>query len=77
MSAVEDARLIVAHHMHGEPVPPRLRSRDGYLVLDPQTANAIVTVHDALNEANRAKFDTYDLTKAGLVAWKLIGGQSK
>lgn len=44
---------------------------DGVLV-DVQTANAIVTVADGLSEENRAKLLAMPIGKMGLIAWKLV-----
>lgn len=41
------------------------------LLLDLTTANAIVKVHDALNETNRATFAALPLRRMAAVAWKL------
>jgi len=43
----------------------------GYLV-DMQTANAIVTVHKALNKSNRKKFEKLPIKKMAEVSWKLV-----
>lgn len=42
------------------------------VLVDIQTANAIVTVYDALSEANRAKFTALSVDRAADVAWKLV-----
>lgn len=60
---IDRARAIVAAHSAEE--------IDGVL-LDVQTAAAIVTVHDALNETNRAKFAALTLPVMAAVAWKLV-----
>lgn len=44
---------------------------DGYLV-DVQTANAIVTVYDALKEENKEKFINCSIDKMASIAWKLV-----
>lgn len=41
-------------------------------VVDMQTANVLVTVHDALSEANRAKFVEMPLLTAVDVAWRCV-----
>ena len=40
--------------------------------IDLTTANAIVTVYDALSEANRIKFASFPSYKMADIAWKLI-----
>ena len=62
-SIIEVARRIVANHSAEE--------IDG-LLLDAQTANAIVQVHDALNPTNQAKFAAMPLALMVDTAWKLI-----
>lgn len=42
------------------------------LYLDHVTANAVITVHDALNEQNRASFAKMPLRKMVAVTWKLL-----
>lgn len=42
------------------------------VLLDMQTANMLVTVHDALNDTNRAKFAGLPLLAAVGVGWKLV-----
>lgn len=53
-----------------------LNEREDYeakgVLLDVQTANALVTVWDALSEENREKFESMPLLTAVKVAWKLI-----
>ena len=44
---------------------------DGYLI-DMQTANAIITVHNALNKSNRDKFEKLPIKKMAVVSWKLV-----
>lgn len=42
------------------------------VALDMTTAQLLVTVYDALNESNRAKFVALPLAKAVSVAWRLV-----
>jgi hypothetical protein len=42
------------------------------IVIDMQSANAVCTVYDALNEANRVKFCSVPADKMVTIAWKLI-----
>lgn len=49
---------------------------DGVL-LDYQTAHVIRAVYDALSEDARAKLRSFDITKAGLICWKLVAGKKK
>lgn len=44
---------------------------DGVMI-DLQTANAIVTVADALSDESRAKLDAMSPERAGEIAWKLV-----
>lgn len=43
----------------------------GYLV-DMQTANAIMTVYNALNISNKKKFEKLSIKKMADVSWKLV-----
>lgn len=47
-------------------------SKRGWFYLDLFSASAIVNVHDALSEQNRAKFAAMPLPKMASVAFKLI-----
>lgn len=40
--------------------------------VDVQTANAIVTVYEALNKENKVKFLGFGLMRMADVAWKLV-----
>jgi hypothetical protein len=62
-SVVDTAALVLERHQALE--------HEGVLI-DAQTAGAIVTVHRALNPANRAKFEAMDAARAGAIAWKLV-----
>ena len=42
------------------------------VMVDMQTANAIVTVHKALGQSNRKKFEKLPIKKMASVAWKLV-----
>lgn len=44
----------------------------GTILVDVQTANAILTVRDALSESARAIYDDMEIARAGLTAWKLL-----
>ena len=46
--------------------------RIGGVIVDMQTANAILKVHKALNTANRKKYEKLSISKMADVAWKLI-----
>ena len=46
--------------------------RIGGVIVDMQTANAILKVHKALNPANRKKYEKLSISKMADVAWKLI-----
>jgi len=43
------------------------------VTVDVQTANLLVTVYDALNEANRARFVALPVERAATAAWRLVG----
>ncbi len=68
-SRIEKLRRIVSQHQADKV--------DGRMV-DVQTANALVLVHDALSPENQAKFDKVPLPKLVDFAWKnvKIGGFS-
>jgi len=63
MSKIEQFRRIVANFTAAE--------IDGEFI-DTQSANAVVTVYDALNEANRAKFLTKSPAQMARIAWQLV-----
>lgn len=44
---------------------------DGVLV-DMQSANAIVSVYENLSEPNQAKFIEYPIVRMGMIAWELV-----
>ena len=46
--------------------------RIGGVIVDMQTANAILKVYKALNTANRKKYEKLSIAKMADVAWKLI-----
>jgi len=46
--------------------------RIGGVIVDMQTANAILKVHKALNAANRKKYERLPISKMADVAWKLM-----
>ncbi len=56
-------RGIVEHHQHGKVEGVRV---------DATTARAIVSVHDALNAENQAKFLAMPIGRMADVAWKLV-----
>lgn len=75
---IADIREILATHSYAcLGAGPHVYGNDDDLahlrgdVVDVQTANAIVTVFDALNEENRAKLQRLPITRAADVAWKL------
>lgn len=41
------------------------------MLVDVQTARAILGVYEKLNDANRAKYLACDICKMGLLAWRL------
>ena len=47
------------------------------VLVDGMTAAAIVKVHDALNEKNRATFVALPIRKMGITAWKLVSGKGR
>ena len=54
-----------------------IRDRRGYaevdgVLVDMQSANAIVTVYDALSVANKARFRRLSIGQAGRIAWQLV-----
>jgi hypothetical protein len=55
----------------GPPSQESVAQPDGYFI-DVQTANAIVTVHDALSEKNRAKLLAMPIGQAASVVWELL-----
>lgn len=63
MTRIEKARQIVDNHEAG--------MIDGFWV-DVQTANMLVTVWEALTEANREKFETVSFTGLVAVGWKNV-----
>jgi hypothetical protein len=83
MTAIEVARLALANGCHvfrerknapgGYDAKPYFQgSRRGWVALDTFSASAIVQVHDALNETNRAKYAAMGVVKMAHVAFKLI-----
>ena len=42
------------------------------VLVDMQTANAILTVRDALSAKSREKFNSMSLSRQGAIAWKLV-----
>jgi hypothetical protein len=46
--------------------------RIGGVIVDMQTANAILKVHKALNAANRKKYERLPVSKMADIAWKLV-----
>ena len=69
MTRIEQLRKIVADHQAG--------LVDNQWV-DATTANMLVTVHDALNDANKAKFERISLMRLVDFGWKhvRVGGGS-
>lgn len=51
-------------------------NKRGWVCLDAFSASAVVSVHDALNETNRAKFAATDPLRAISIAFKLIAKAS-
>jgi hypothetical protein len=49
-------------------------AKDG---LDMQTANAILTVYDKVNDANKKKMEKMPINKLGVVVWKIVGAAGK
>jgi hypothetical protein len=50
----------------------KLDGRPGLVYLDSFTASAMLAVHNALNEGNRATFLALPWRKAVAVTWKLV-----
>lgn len=44
----------------------------GWCLLDMQSANAVVTVHDALSDKNKTEFNSYPIQWMVNTAWELI-----
>ncbi len=64
MSArLEALRRIVAEHQ---------AAKVEGVVVDVQTANAILKVYGAVNEANQEKLLSVSVTKMGLIAWAVV-----
>ena len=66
-------RRIVANHQHAMIPCPGTRRKQR---VDALTANAIVTVYDALNTENRAKFAALSLPRMVAVAFRLVKGSA-
>jgi hypothetical protein len=62
-SRIETCRRIVSGH--------GFEKIDG-IIVDTVTANLLVTVYDALNEANQAKFDDIPLVRLVDFAWSRV-----
>lgn len=63
-TVLEACRYVVEHHQ-----ATRHRGR----LIDAQTANVVVKVHDALNPENQAKFAAMnDVRRMAETAWKLV-----
>lgn len=45
------------------------------IAIDIQSANAVVTVYDALNDASKAKLAAMPVDRMALIAWKLISSK--
>lgn len=41
-------------------------------IIDVQTANAIITVYEALGEENKQKFTSHNISTMANIAWKLV-----
>lgn len=63
LSTIEKCRWIKENHS--------ARTIDGVLV-DATTANAIMTVYDALNDQNKEKMASLSITKMAKVAWHFV-----
>ncbi len=63
MSNIEKIRKIVTDHQC---------ARVAGTMIDATTANAIVTVYDALSETNRAKLAACTPARMADIAWKLV-----
>lgn len=63
MSKLDRLRQIVKEHQY--------QKIEGVLV-DVVTANAILTIYDAINETNKAKFIALPIDKMASVAWKFL-----
>lgn len=67
-SPIDVCRRIVANRTAEE--------HDG-VAIDMQSANCLVTIHDALSPTNQAKLAAMSVPRACDVAWKVYGRQSK
>lgn len=63
MGKLDKLRQIVKEHQY--------QKIEGVLV-DVVTANAILTIYDAINDTNKAKFIALPIDKMASVAWKVL-----
>lgn len=47
-------------------------NKRGWVALDSFSASAIIAVHNALNEANRAKFESLSIQRMATIAFKFV-----
>lgn len=47
-------------------------ARKGAVLMDAFTANMLITVYEALNEENKAKFTSLPILKAVQIGWKCV-----
>ena len=47
--------------------------KKGFIILDLQTANMLVTIADALKDVNKQKFTSMPLIQSVNLGWKLLG----
>lgn len=74
MNKIDRCRQAVKDHQYfyvkdHEEVSEKIK---GKVCLDVQTANAIVTVYDVLNEVNKKIFSSFSYVKMGTIAWDLL-----
>ena len=74
---VENLEVVSQFHETDEDHPERLQYEKDRLLVDMQTANAIVLVYDAVTPETRAKIDRMLITKSGMlrvanIAWSAV-----
>ncbi len=76
MSWIEIAKKVKAEHQYrcvnvetGEECAEKHKKA---VLLDGVTANMLITVYEALNDENKAKFTSLPILKAVTVGWKLV-----
>lgn len=69
---IQQLREAVTEHSYLE-----FGDKDDPILIDVQTANAIVSVYDALSDKNKEKYCKYPIETMGFMAWELISRQRK